>query len=219
MAPVPPYGQALGRLDPREQVLEFARELIGVRAALQPLPAVGRETVPPASASGTASRSTTCRSRSPTARSLASGAERSREDRDRDVRPGTACHRYAELNPPEWNNAGQSQRLNGRRPKVPATLQVTHKTIGTEVRRGTFDIVVDGKNAGSVELNRTFEKLVQPGHHTLQIRNGRNSSRTVAFDAAEDQVVAFRCGGKRFLPLFLLSFAVPSLAIVLKREY
>lgn len=108
--------------------------------------------------------------------------------------------------------------LQRRRRKVPATLKVTHKTIGAEVRRGTYDIMVDGARAGSVELNGTFETSIQPGHHTLQIRNGRNSSRTAAFDADEDQVIAFRCGGKNILPIFLLSFIVPSLAISLRRE-
>ena len=99
-----------------------------------------------------------------------------------------------------------------------ATLKVAHKVIGVEVRRGTFDVVVDGKRVGSVELHGTFERPVQPGRHTLQIRNGRNSSRTQAFDAAEGQVVAFRCSGKRVLPIFLVSFVVPSLALKLKRE-
>ena len=56
-----------------------------------------------------------------------------------------------------------------------ATLKLTHKTIGAEVRRGTYDVVVDGKPAGSVELNETIDIPVEPGHHTLQVRNGRNS--------------------------------------------
>jgi hypothetical protein len=101
---------------------------------------------------------------------------------------------------------------------VPATLKVTHKAIGVEVRRGTYDVLVDGKRAGSVEMNETIETPVEPGRHTLQIRNGRNSSRTQAFDAAEGEVIAFRCTGKRFLPLFLASFVVPSLALKLRRE-
>jgi hypothetical protein len=105
-----------------------------------------------------------------------------------------------------------------RRLKVPATLKVAHKVIGVEVRRGPFDVVVDGKRVGSVELHGTFETPVEPGHHTLQVRHGRNLSRTQAFDAAEGQVVAFRFSGKRFLPLFLASFVVPSLALKLKRE-
>ena len=99
-----------------------------------------------------------------------------------------------------------------------ATLKVTHKVIGAEVRRGTFDVLVDGRRAGSVELHDTFEMPVEPGRHTLQVRNGRNSSGTRTFDAAEDQVVAFRCSGKRFLPIFLASFVVPSLALSLRRD-
>ena len=101
---------------------------------------------------------------------------------------------------------------------MPATLKVAHKAIGVEVRRGTYDVVVDGTRAGSVELNGTFEMPVEAGHHTLQMRSGRNSSRTATFDAAEGQVVAFRCSGKSILPIFLLSFVVPSLAISLRRE-
>jgi hypothetical protein len=99
-----------------------------------------------------------------------------------------------------------------------ATLTVTHKAIGAEVRRGTYDIVLDGERAGSVELNDTFETPVEPGRHTLQVRNGRNSSRTLTFDAAEGETVAFRCTGKRILPIFLASFVVPSLALSLHRE-
>lgn len=99
-----------------------------------------------------------------------------------------------------------------------ATLKVTHKTIGVEVRRGVFDVLVDGESVRSLEMNDTVEVPVEPGSHTLQIRNGRNSSATRTFDATEGQVVAFRCGGKRFLPLFLLSFLVPSLAISITPE-
>jgi hypothetical protein len=87
-----------------------------------------------------------------------------------------------------------------------------------EVRRGTYDVLVDGKSVGSVEMNATLETPVEPGRHTLQVRNGRDSSRAEAFDAAEGQVIAFRCTGKRFLPLFLASFVVPSLALKVVRE-
>ena len=45
-----------------------------------------------------------------------------------------------------------------------------------------------------------------------------NSSRTKTFDAAEGEIVAFRCSGKSILPIFLLSFVVPSLALSLHRE-
>jgi len=99
-----------------------------------------------------------------------------------------------------------------------ATLKLTHKTIGVEVRRGRYDVVVDGKPAGSLELNETIDVPVEPGHHTLQVRNGRNSSRSKTFDASEGETVAFRCGGKSILPIFLLSFVVPSVALSLHRE-
>ena len=99
-----------------------------------------------------------------------------------------------------------------------ATLKLTHKTIGAEVRRGAYDAVVDGEKVGSVEINHTIEIPVEPGRHTLQIRNGRNSSSIQAFDAAEEETVAFRCTGKRFLPLFLASFVVPGLALKLVRD-
>ena len=99
-----------------------------------------------------------------------------------------------------------------------ATLKMTHKAIGVEVRRGTYDIVVDGQRAGLLEMNDTIEIPVEPGHHTLQVRNGRKLSRTLTFDASEGQVVAFRCTGKRFLPIFLVSFVVPRLALSLRPE-
>lgn len=106
-----------------------------------------------------------------------------------------------------------------------ATLRVTHKAIGAEVRRGTYDVVLDGERVGSVEMNDALEQPIEPGRHTLQVRNGRNSSRTRDFDAADGAIVAFRCSGKGTVPIpgvgavaFLLSFAIPSLALSLHRE-
>lgn len=99
-----------------------------------------------------------------------------------------------------------------------ATLKLTHETIGVEIRRGTYEVVLDGERIGSVELNDTFETPIEPGHHTLKLRSGRNSSRTRTFDAAHGEIVSFRCSGKSILPIFLLSFAVPSLALSIHRE-
>jgi hypothetical protein len=98
-----------------------------------------------------------------------------------------------------------------------ATLKVTHKAIGVEVRRGTYDVEVDGKRVDSLAMNDTIETTVEPGRHSLQVRDGRKSSRTKTFDAVEGDVVAFRCTGKSLLPIFLLSFLVPSLALTLVR--
>ena len=99
-----------------------------------------------------------------------------------------------------------------------ATVKVTHKAIGAEVRRGAYDIVLDGERSGSVEMDGTFETSVEPGRHTLQVRDGRKSSPMRTFDAAADETVAFRCTGKSILPVFLASFVVPGLALTLVRE-
>jgi hypothetical protein len=42
---------------------------------------------------------------------------------------------------------------------MPATLKLTHKAIGAEVRRGPYDVVLDGEQVGSVEMNNTIEML------------------------------------------------------------
>jgi hypothetical protein len=101
---------------------------------------------------------------------------------------------------------------------VSATVKLTHKAVGAEVRRGAYDALLDGERVGSVEMNETIEMPLDPGRHTLQVRNSRKSSSTEAFDVAGDQIVAFRCTGKRFLPIFLASFLVPRLALKLVRE-
>ena len=101
---------------------------------------------------------------------------------------------------------------------MPATLKMSHTSIGVEVRRGPYDIVVDGERHGSIEMNDTIEIPVEPGRHTLQVRSGRNSSSVETFDAAEGEIVAFRCTGKRFLPFFLASFVAPGLALKLVRD-
>ena len=97
-----------------------------------------------------------------------------------------------------------------------ATLKLTHEAIGAEVRRGTYDLVVDGKRVGSVEMNDTIEIPIEAGDHTVQVRDGRNLSRTLTFKVADDQVVTFRCTGKRFLPIFLVSFVLPRLTLSLR---
>jgi hypothetical protein len=99
-----------------------------------------------------------------------------------------------------------------------ATLKLTHKAIGAEIRRGAYDVVVDGERVGSIEMNDTIEMPVEPGRHTLQVRNGRKSSSTGTFEAADGKIVAFRCTGKRFLPIFLASFILPTLALKLVRD-
>ena len=91
-----------------------------------------------------------------------------------------------------------------------ATLRLTHKAIGAEVRRRPYDIVLDGERVGSVDMNAAFEMPVDPGRHSVQVRDGRNSSRVKTFDAADGETIGFRATGKSLLPVFLLSFRCPA---------
>jgi hypothetical protein len=47
-----------------------------------------------------------------------------------------------------------------------ATLKLTHEAVGVEVRRGTYDVVVDGNRVGSVAMNDTIEMRVEPASST-----------------------------------------------------
>jgi hypothetical protein len=107
-----------------------------------------------------------------------------------------------------------------RRIKVSPTLKVTQEafTNPAGIMRGTFDVVVDGKSAGSIKWHETIETPVEPGRHTLQVRKGRYSSRVKTFDAAEDEFVAFRCNRRRHPLVLAATLVKPSLAISLIRE-
>jgi hypothetical protein len=100
-----------------------------------------------------------------------------------------------------------------------ATLKVTREVgFGFELRRGRFEISVDGKRLGSLENHETVETPLEPGRHTIRIRKGRYSSRDRSFDVADGEIVSFRCHGARIWPTYVASIVVPNLAIALKRE-
>jgi hypothetical protein len=102
---------------------------------------------------------------------------------------------------------------------VSATLRVTREVVfGIELRRGRFEILIDGKSVGSLEYHETVETPLEPGRHTIRIRKGRYSSRDHSFDVADGEVVSFRCHGGRIWPIYVASIVVPNLAIALKRE-
>jgi hypothetical protein len=105
-----------------------------------------------------------------------------------------------------------------RRVQVSATLSLTREGFGIELRRGTFNVEVDGTSLGSVELHETFQAPVEAGNHTLRIRAGRYSSRERSFDAADRETISFRCHGANIWPLYVASLVKPDLAIGLKRQ-
>ena len=99
-----------------------------------------------------------------------------------------------------------------------ATLRLTRRGAGIELRRGRFEIAVDGRGVGSVDYQDTFETSVEPGQHTLRLRAGRYSSRVHNFDVADGAVAAFRCHGAMVWPRYVASFVKPDLAISVRRE-
>jgi hypothetical protein len=102
---------------------------------------------------------------------------------------------------------------------LPATLKLTRETsFGIELRRGRFNVVVDGQGIGSIENRDTIEQPLEPGHHTIRIQAGRYSSQDRSFDASDGEVVNFRCHGANLWPIYVASLVKRDLAISLKQE-
>ncbi|HEY4851414.1 MAG TPA: hypothetical protein VII22_11490 [Streptosporangiaceae bacterium] len=80
-----------------------------------------------------------------------------------------------------------------RRGPGAATLQLVREGFGFELRRGTFHVLLDGNDVASIEWKQTIDVPIKPGHHSLQIRAGRYSSRIRSFDTADGEIVNFRC--------------------------
>ena len=98
-----------------------------------------------------------------------------------------------------------------------AMLRLTREVgFGVELRRGRFEISVDGNSVASIENHQTIETNLQPGLHTLRIHKGRYSSRDHSFNLADGEVVSFRCHGARIWPTYVASILTPNLAIALK---
>jgi hypothetical protein len=100
-----------------------------------------------------------------------------------------------------------------------ATLRVRRElSFGIELRRGQFDVCVDDQAVGTVNRDETLETPVEAGHHSVQVRKGRYSSRSESFDVRDGEVVDFRCYGARLWPVYVASIVAPKLAIALSRE-
>jgi hypothetical protein len=99
-----------------------------------------------------------------------------------------------------------------------ATLTVSRDmSFGIELRRGTFQVRVDGTSVGSIENHGVLEVALDPGHHTIRMQAGRYSSQEHPLDVTDGEVVSFRCYGARIWPRYVASIVKPDLAITLKR--
>ncbi len=63
-----------------------------------------------------------------------------------------------------------------------STLTLKREATGAiELRRNTFEIVLDDNPAGTIDQHQTVELQVDPGPHTLQVKTGRYSSPARTF--------------------------------------
>lgn len=99
------------------------------------------------------------------------------------------------------DRGGDGVPQEGTQPMA-AKLRLTREGFGIELRRGRFDVLVDGESVGSIE---TVEKSLDPGDHTLRIRAGRYSSRELSFGAVDGDTVNFRCHGAMVWPRYVAS--------------
>src|ERR1700677_1555192 len=97
-----------------------------------------------------------------------------------------------------------------------ATLRLSRETRGIELRRGRFEIWADGRSTGSIDYGKTIEVPGEPGHHIVQVRTGRCSSRELPLEVADGDAAGARCGGALCCPRWLLSFVLRDLGILLK---
>jgi hypothetical protein len=101
---------------------------------------------------------------------------------------------------------------------VTAKLRLTREGAGIELRRGPFEVSVDGTVVGNIERHETLEEPLEPGHHALRMRSGRYASRSHSFDVGNDEVISFRCHGAMMWPRYVVSIVKTDLAISLGRE-
>lgn len=100
-----------------------------------------------------------------------------------------------------------------------ATLRLNRKHPLMELRRGPFEIELDGKTIGSIDtIDETSEIPVDAGHHTLRIGSSRSTSQERSFDVADGEVVNFRTHGPLVWPVYVASIFKPDLGVSLKRE-
>lgn len=101
---------------------------------------------------------------------------------------------------------------------VSATLKLVREGVGIELRRGTFDVLLDGKSVALIERGDALEVPIGPGSHTIRVRAGRYSSPVRSFEASDGETVAFRLHGAMMWPRYVASIVKPDLAIALRHE-
>lgn len=100
-----------------------------------------------------------------------------------------------------------------------ATLTLKREnTFAAELRRGPFEIILDGQPAGSIERGQTIELQVKAGSHKLRVTAGRYSSPAREFDATDGANLSFRCNSAILWPQYVASLFVPTIGLRLMRQ-
>ncbi len=100
-----------------------------------------------------------------------------------------------------------------------AELRLSRQWGSYAVRGKSWQVMVDGKVVGSIDHRQAIELPVDPGEHTLRVKaSERYISKERRFEAADEQVVNFRCHGPVALPMLLAALVNPGLWITLKQE-
>jgi hypothetical protein len=80
-----------------------------------------------------------------------------------------------------------------------------------------WPIKIDGAGVGSIGSRQTVELPVEPGHHVLGLGSNRHVKER-SFEAADGQVVSFRCRAPLIWPVLLAALVKPDLWISLRQE-
>lgn len=99
-----------------------------------------------------------------------------------------------------------------------ATLALSRKWGGLIDRNREWQIEIDGDVVGSIASAKTVEFSVEPGRHTLHLSSHRHSSPQRSFEAANGQVVSFRCRAATLWPMYVAALMKPDLWISLKQD-
>ena len=97
---------------------------------------------------------------------------------------------------------------------MPSTVTLQRApTVAIELRRSPFQIILDGKPAGSIDRHQTVELQVEPGPHTLQVKAGRYASPARSFNVNDGANINFRCNGSILWPQYVASLFVPTIGL------
>jgi hypothetical protein len=85
-------------------------------------------------------------------------------------------------------------------------------------RRHAWQILLDGKPAGSIADDAAVKLPVEPGNHTLRLSSGRFTSPERSFEAADGETAHFTCHAPLLWPQAAAAVIAPGLWISLRQD-